>query len=100
MTSVIVGIDVSKSKVDVAVAGNGTVREWGNDEQGRRVLSGWLSEQGVELVVLEASGGIEAGLVNAKVAPITPPTRRPAPSTSSSSHAERTMVTGGTSTKP
>ncbi len=64
MTSVIVGIDVSKSKVDVAVAGNGTVREWGNDEQGRRVLSSWLSEQGVELVVLEASGGIEAALVS------------------------------------
>jgi len=64
MTNVIVGIDVSKSKLDVAVSGNGTVREWGNDEQGRRVLSGWLSEQEVELVVLEASGGIEAALVS------------------------------------
>jgi transposase len=64
MTSVIVGIDVSKSKVDVAVAGNGRVCEWDNDEQGRQVLSGWLSEQGVELVVLEASGGIEAALVS------------------------------------
>jgi transposase len=64
MTSVIVGIDVSKTNLDVAVAGNGTVREWGNDEQGRQVLSGWLSEQGVELVVLEASGGIEAALVS------------------------------------
>ena len=64
MTSVIVGIDVSKSNLDVAVAGNGSVREWGNDERGRRVLSGWLSEQGVELVVLEASGGIEAALVS------------------------------------
>lgn len=64
MTSAIVGIDVSKSKLDVAVAGNGTVREWGNDERGRQVLSGWLTEQGVELVVLEASGGIEAALVS------------------------------------
>ena len=64
MTSVIVGIDVSKSKVDVAVAGNGTVREWRNDEQGRQVLSGWLSEPGVELVVMEASGGVEAALVS------------------------------------
>jgi transposase len=64
MTSIIVGIDVSKTKLDVVVAGKGTVREWGNDEQGRQVLSGWLSEQGVELVVLEASGGIEAALVS------------------------------------
>ena len=64
MTSVIVGIDVSKTKVDVAVAGNGSVREWDNDEQGHQVLSSWLSEQGVELVVMEASGGIEAALVS------------------------------------
>ena len=64
MTGEIVGIDVGKSKVDVAIAGNGSVREWDNDEQGRRVLSSWLSEQGVELVVLEASGGIEAALVS------------------------------------
>lgn len=64
MTSVIVGIDVGKTNLDVAVAGNGSVREWSNDERGRRVLSGWLSEQEVELVVLEASGGIEAALVS------------------------------------
>jgi len=64
MTSVIVGIDVGKSNLDVAVAGNGSVREWSNDERGRRVLSGWLSEQGVELVVVEASGGIESALVS------------------------------------
>ena len=64
MTRVIVGIDVGKSKVDVAVAGNGTVHEWANHEQGRQVLSSWLLEQGVELVVLEASGGIEAALVS------------------------------------
>jgi transposase len=64
MTSAIVGIDVGKSNLDVAVAGNGSVREWSNDERGRRVLSGWLSEQGVELVVLEASGGVESALVS------------------------------------
>lgn len=64
MTSVIVGIDVGKTKLDVAVAGNGSAREWSNDERGRRVLSGWLSEQEVELVVVEASGGIEAALVS------------------------------------
>jgi transposase len=64
MTKVIVGIDVGKAKVDVAVAGNGAVREWANDEPGRQALSGWLSAQGVELVVLEASGGIERALVS------------------------------------
>jgi transposase len=64
MTSVIVGIDVSKTKVDVAVAGNGAVREWTNSEKERQALSRWLVEQRAELVVLEASGGVEAGLVS------------------------------------
>lgn len=64
MTSIIVGIDVSKAKVDVAIAGQDRVREWANDEPGRQGLSRWLGEQEAELVVLEASGGIEAGLVS------------------------------------
>ena len=34
------------------------------DEQGHQVLSDWLLGQEVELVVLEASGGIEAALVS------------------------------------
>lgn len=64
MTSIIVGIDVSKAKVDVAIAGQDGVREWANDEPGRQSLSRWLREQEAELVVLEASGGIEAALVS------------------------------------
>lgn len=64
MTSIIVGIDVSKAKVDVAIAGQDRVREWANDEPGRQGLSRWLGEQEAELVVLEASGGIEAALVS------------------------------------
>jgi transposase len=64
MTSIIVGIDVSKAKVDVAVAGQSGVGEWANDEPGQQSLSRWLREQEAELVVLEASGGIEAALVS------------------------------------
>src|SRR5215510_5788849 len=64
MTRIIVGIDVSKAKVDVAVAGQSGVQEWANDEPGQQSLSRWLREQEAELVVLEASGGIEAALVS------------------------------------
>lgn len=64
MTSIIVGIDVSKAKVDVAIAGQDGVRGWANDEPGQQSLSRWLREQEAELVVLEASGGIEAALVS------------------------------------
>ncbi len=64
MTKPIVGIDVSKAKLDVNEAGQKAVRQWENDEAGRAELGAELVEQEVELVVVEASGGYEAALVS------------------------------------
>ena len=57
----VAGIDVGKEKLDVAIAGKKKVRTWSNDKPDREALGKWLSEQKVELVVMEASGGYEAG---------------------------------------
>lgn len=40
------------------------MRVWANDEAGRAELGDWVVEQGVTLVVVEASGGYEAALVS------------------------------------
>jgi len=60
----VVGIDVSKVRLDVALAGEKEVRVWPNNPDGRERLSGWLGKQKIELVVLEASGGLETPLVS------------------------------------
>lgn len=64
MTKPVVGIDVSKAKLDVAVSGAKEVRVWNNDAAGHKELSDWVEAQAVELVVVEASGGYEAALVS------------------------------------
>ena len=68
MTKQVVGIDVSKEKLDVGLSGQKRVRVWHNDEVGREALSDWLVEQEVQLVVVEASGGYEAAIVSELVA--------------------------------
>jgi transposase len=56
---VYVGIDVSKARLDVSVRpGVGPFRV-ANDEQGIAVLVSKLSRLGCQLVVLEATGGLE-----------------------------------------
>jgi len=64
MTKSVVGVDVSKGKLDVAVSDEKRVRTWTNDASGCAELGEWVVEQGVSLVVVEASGGYEAGLVS------------------------------------
>jgi transposase len=64
MTKQVVGIDVGKAKLDVGISGEKRVREWHNDETGRAALGDWIIEQKVSLVVVEASGGYEAGIVS------------------------------------
>ena len=62
MSSVFVGIDVSKSKLDVAVRKDGKpIAQWAvaNDEVGIAQLVARLCEFAPELVVLEATGGLE-----------------------------------------
>jgi transposase len=54
---IICGVDVSKSWLDAYVAG--THRRFANTEQGCQELFELCREQAVELVVMEASGGLE-----------------------------------------
>ena len=64
---VFVGIDVSKERLDLAVRPTGDAKEVSNTPEGIRSLAGFLTGVGPELVVLEATGGMEA-LVAAQLA--------------------------------
>lgn len=62
--AVVVGIDVAKARLDVAVRGATLgVREVANDAEGHAALVAALAPWDVALVVLEATGGYEAGAV-------------------------------------
>jgi transposase len=62
-TSVVVGIDVAKGHVDVAVLGARIgVERFSNDAEGQTALASALEPLGVQLVVMEATGGYEAAL--------------------------------------
>ena len=62
-SSVVVGIDVAKAHVDVAVLGAQFVaRRFDNDADGHSALAAALQPLGVALVVMEATGGYEAAL--------------------------------------
>ena len=64
MTDKVIGIDVGKEKLDVAITTEKEVRVWSNDEAGRAELVEWVVAQEVSLVVVEASGGYEAAVVS------------------------------------
>lgn len=67
MTKIVVGIDVGKAKLDVAITTDKRVRVWTNDDAGRVELVEWVVSQEASLVVVEASGGYEAAVVSALV---------------------------------
>ncbi len=58
-----VGIDVAKKHLDVAVRPSLATRRFNNDQPGIGELVRWLRELSPKLVVLEATGGIEAPAV-------------------------------------
>jgi transposase len=58
-----VGIDVSKARLDVALGGTGELFGADNDAHGIAELVTRLRQVAPELIVLEASGGLETGLV-------------------------------------
>ena len=61
--AVVVGIDVGKEQVEVAVlGGEGVLPQYANDGTGQAALLSALQPLGVALVVLEATGGYEAAL--------------------------------------
>lgn len=61
MSGQYVGIDVSKDRLDVAWS-DGASRQVGNDEAGHAQLVGLFAEVTPELVVMEATGGLERAL--------------------------------------
>jgi transposase len=60
-----VGIDVSKSKLDVAILGMAGARQFANTARGFRSLSAWLKRQRPARVLLEATGGYEQAALDA-----------------------------------
>jgi transposase len=60
----VAGIDVAKSKLDVAAHGLDEVVQVANDGSGFERLGQWLLAQGVGRVGLEATGGYERALVS------------------------------------
>lgn len=61
---IFVGIDVSKSKWDVAITGSKKVHTFSVDETGQQQLLDLLQPIDVELVCLESTGNYEYGLMN------------------------------------
>lgn len=64
---VVVGIDVSKAVLDVALLPIGEVLQFANDAAGIDELGKKLQAQAVDLVVMEATGGYETALATALV---------------------------------
>jgi transposase len=62
---VFIGIDVSKTHLDVAVGKDSDVIRVGNDEQGIASIFTLLHESQSDLIVVESTGGLERALVTA-----------------------------------
>src|SRR5262245_2786463 len=60
---VVVGIDVAKAWLDIAVRPSGEQRRLDNDTAGIATTVAWLRMVGPHLIVVEATGGYEAPLV-------------------------------------
>ena len=63
MDKKVVGIDVSKASLDVAVLPAGEVLQFANDANGVDALRTKLSSSSVDLVVMEATGGYETSVL-------------------------------------
>ncbi|HEX9413629.1 MAG TPA: transposase [Ktedonobacterales bacterium] len=61
--SVVVGIDVAKAQLDLAVRPSGEQRQVRNDSSGIAEVVAWLQELAPEVIVLEATGGYEVPVV-------------------------------------
>ena len=59
MTKIICGVDVSKSRLDAAVSSTSVFASFANDADGIAALAGFCRTHGVELAVMEATGGFE-----------------------------------------
>ena len=64
---VVVGIDVSKAVLDVAVLPSGEALQFANDANGIEDLGRRLKSEAADLVVMEATGGYETAVATALV---------------------------------
>src|SRR5512138_2433878 len=64
-TSRYVGIDVSKDRLDVAVLEEDREKQVGNTQAGIAELVAWMLKLQPELIVVEATGGYQRGVVDA-----------------------------------
>lgn len=64
MTTYSIGIDVAKRSLEVHRLPNGQAKAFGNDPTGWQELIGWINEQPIQLICLEATGGYEKPLVH------------------------------------
>jgi transposase len=64
-TSSYVGIDVSKDRLDVAVLDENQEKQVGNTQAGIAELVAWMLALQPELIVVEATGGYQRGVVEA-----------------------------------
>lgn len=58
----VVGVDISKARLDVACSGVDEVVAFDNNSAGHAALIAWVKEVAATLVVLEASGGFEVAV--------------------------------------
>jgi transposase len=75
MTPCFVGIDVSKSRLDVALSTSSQLQQFTNDDEGIQQLLGLLGASSPELIVLESTGGYEDALLAALLAAGLPAAR-------------------------
>jgi len=59
---IVVGIDIAKRSFDVALGVHGPVKTFDNDDAGHDALIAALAGQHVDLIVMEATGGLERDL--------------------------------------
>lgn len=53
---IVVGIDISKNTLDVAIGRDGAATVFSNDQEGHQALVAALRRQPISLVVMEATG--------------------------------------------
>lgn len=60
--AIVVGIDIAKQTFDAAIGIDGNIETFANDDVGHDALLAKLSGQTVDLIVMEATGGLERDL--------------------------------------
>ena len=60
--SIVVGIDIAKRTFDAAIGLSGSIETFANDEAGHTAFAAKLADHAIDLIVMEATGGLERDL--------------------------------------